>query len=375
VPPATVPGNCEGEKFDYDKSNLGVDAWWKFARGNRLGFGYDYTDYNYERIDYSDSKVSRLWAEYKNTMLDNLSARLKYQYINRDSNSRFSTDGISPNDPAYLNAFTSAFDLQSSTTNQIKLYLDWTPMPTLGVSFEANWSNQDYDQVTYGRTKIDRQGYFASLNWAAMPTLRFNGFASWEEFKYPSNHRYIGTIAGGPTPPSGFCTTANPNCFDPNAPPFQASPGSTTASYNWSSATKDQTWMVGLGGDWQAMDALLISASYLYVKNKGNATFGIQDGIVLNNPPVLPIDNFDNSTQQYFNLKGTWNYNKNWSFSGGYSYAKYNHDDIATNGYQYTLPFPGVVTNTSLSYLNGYDAYTDGHSNLFYAFVTYRFGR
>jgi len=248
-------------------------------------------------------------------------------------------------------------------------------MPTLGVSFEANWSNQDYDQVTYGRTKIDRQGYFASLNWAAMPTLRFNGFASWEEFKYPSNHRYIGTIAGGPTPPSGFCTTANPNCFDPNAPPFQASPGSTTASYNWSSATKDQTWMVGLGGDWQAMDALLISASYLYVKNKGNATFGIQDGIVLNNPPVLPIDNFDNSTQQYFNLKGTWNYNKNWSFSGGYSYAKYNHDDIATNGYQYTLPFPGVVTNTSLSYLNGYDAYTDGHSNLFYGFVTYRFGR
>jgi len=134
-------------------------------------------------------------------------------------------------------------------------------------------------------------------------------------------------------------------------------------------------WLIASLGFSNNESALLISASYLYVKNKGNATFGIQDGIVLNNPPVLPIDNFDNSTQQYFNLKGTWNYNKNWSFSGGYSYAKYNHDDIATNGYQYTLPFPGVVTNTSLSYLNGYDAYTDGHSNLFYAFVTYRFGR
>jgi hypothetical protein len=373
VPPATVPGNCDGERFDYEKSNVGIDAWWKFARGQRLGAGWDYTDMDQERIDYRDARTNRFWAEYKNTMLDTLSARLKYQYINRDSTSNFSTDGLTANDPAYLNAFTSAFDMQSSTTNQVKLYLDWTPIPTVGVSFEGNWSNMDYDQVTYGRTKVDRQGYFASVNWSATPSLRLNGFASWEEFKYPSNHRYIGTIAGGPTPPSGFCTTANPNCFDPSAPPFQASPGSSTASYNWSSQTKDQTWMVGVGGDWQAMDALAFSASYLYIKNKGNGTFSVQDGIVLNNPPVLPIDNFDNSTQQYFNLKGNWKYNKNWSFTGGYSYMKYNHDDVATTCYPYTLPFPGVNTNTSLSYLNGYDAFTDGHSNLFYVLATYRF--
>jgi len=373
VPPATVPGNCEGEKFDYEKSNIGVDAWWRFARGHRLGAGFDYTDMDQERIDYRDAKTSRFWAEYKNTMIDSLSARFKYQYINRDSTHNFTTDGLSPNDPAYLNAFTSAFDMQSSKTNQFKLYVDWTPMPTVGVSFEGNWSKVDYDETTYGRTSVDRQGYFASVNWSAMPTLRLNGFASWEETKYPSNHRYIGTIAGGPTPPSGFCTTANPNCFDPNAPPFQASPGSTTASYNWSSETKDKTWLFGVGADWQAMEQLMLTASYLYVKNKGSATFGVQDGIVLNNPPILPIDNFDNSTQHYFNLKGTWNYNRNWAFTGGYSYLKFTHNDIATNGYQYTLPFPGVATNTSLSYLNGYDAFTEGHSNLFYVMATYKF--
>ena len=62
---------------------------------------------------------------------------------------------------------------------------------------------------------------------------------------------------------------------------------------------------------------------------------------------------------------------------------KYSHDDVATNGYTYVLPIVtnsgagGVVPNnpksTSLSYGNGYDAYTDGHSNLFYVLVTYRF--
>ena len=61
---------------------------------------------------------------------------------------------------------------------------------------------------------------------------------------------------------------------------------------------------------------------------------------------------------------------------------KYSHDDIATDGYTYALPAVSVVsgaivptpaTNTSLSYGNGYDAYTDGHSNIFYLYVTYKF--
>ena len=62
---------------------------------------------------------------------------------------------------------------------------------------------------------------------------------------------------------------------------------------------------------------------------------------------MLPINNFDNSTQQFFNLKGVWAYNKNWSFTGGYAYQKYSHDDIATQGYQYVLPDPGVNANPS----------------------------
>jgi hypothetical protein len=270
-------------------------------------------------------------------------------------------------------SYTSAFDMQSSTTNQLKLYLDWSPTPTVGLSFEGTWSKIDYDEVTLGRTKADRQAYFLSGNWNASDALRLNAFGSWEENKYPSNHRYIGTVAGGPNPPSGFCTTANPNCYDPFAPPFQQSPGSTTASYNWDSQTKDQTWMIGVGADWQAMEALKLSASYLYVSNQGNATFGYQNAVVLNNPPVLPINNFDDSRQQWFNLKGVWAYNKNWSFTGGYSFAKYSHNDIASEGSQYTAPYPGVATNTSLSYLSGYDAFNNGHNNIFYLLVSYKF--
>ena len=227
--------------------------------------------------------------------------------------------------------------------------------------------------MTFGRTSSDRQGYFLSGNWTASERIKLNAFGSWEETKYPSNHRYIGTVGGPPSVPPSYCTTANPNCYDPFAPPYQQSPGSTTASYNWNSQTKDQTWMIGVGGDWQAMDSLKVSASYLYINNEGSATFGYQNPIVLNNPPVLPIDNFDNSTQQFFNIKSIWTYNKNWSFTGGYSYGKFSHNDIATDGYQYVLPYPGVATNASLSYLNGYDAFTNGSQNIFYLLATYKF--
>jgi OOP family OmpA-OmpF porin len=381
IPTQTV-GNCDNELYNYTKNNVGFDAWWKFAPGNRLGFGWDYNNLDQTRVDYDKSHTNKLWAEYKNTMFDTVSARIKYQYLKRDSTLNFTNDPLpngGANNPNYLLPFTSAFDLQSNTTNLVKLTLDWTPMANVGLSFEANWAKIDYDEVTLGRTKSDRQGYFLSGYWNASDRVKLNAFGSWEQSKYPSEHRYIGTVSSGPNPPSGYCSSSNPNCYDPFAPP------NANNSYNWSSQTKDKTWMVGVGADWQAMDALKLSGSYLYVNNEGNATFGYEAGGVVVPPGTVPLNiaNFDSSKQHYFNLKGVWNYNKNWSFTGGYSYLKYNHNDIATDGYQYVLPLvrntgaggivPSLANNTSLSYLNGYDAFTNGHSNIFYLQVTYRF--
>ena len=83
--PSQIVGNCENELYNYTKNNVGFDVWWKFLRGNRLGFGWDYNDLDQTRVDYDKSHWNRLWVEYKNTMLDTLSGRLKYQYIKRDA--------------------------------------------------------------------------------------------------------------------------------------------------------------------------------------------------------------------------------------------------------------------------------------------------
>ena len=161
-------------------------------------------------------------------------------------------------------------------------------MANVGLSFEGNWAKVDYDDVTFGRTKSDKQGYYLSGFWNASDRVKLNAFGSWEETKYPSNHRYIGTVSSGSgtapnnSPPS-YCSTNNLNCFDPFAAP------SANNSYNWSSQTKDKTWMFGAGADWQAMDRLMLTGSYLYVKNDGNATFGYQAGGILAPPSTLMV--------------------------------------------------------------------------------------
>ncbi len=99
-PPAVAgttwpPGNCENELYNYTKNNVGFDLWWRFAQSQRLGFGYDYNHLDQTRVDYDKSSINKVWVEYKNSMLDTLTGRLKYQYIKRDSTLNYSNEGLS----------------------------------------------------------------------------------------------------------------------------------------------------------------------------------------------------------------------------------------------------------------------------------------
>ena len=89
----------------------------------------------------------------------------------------------------------------------------------------------------------------------------------------------------------------------------------------------------------------------------------------------LNIGNFDNTKQQYFNLKATYTLNKSWSFTGGYAYEKFTRDDIGSQGFTYLTPSPTIVSppTTSLSYLNGYYLNPNGNQNIFWLTVTYKF--
>jgi len=347
-------GTCESDHFEYTKNNFGFDSYWRFLPKQRLGFGWDYWDIKQNREDYDKVRTNNLFIELKSGWTDTLTTRLKYNYLERRSNYLLSDAGVNGGDPAYLQRFTSRFDLADVNRNQLKLIADWSPLPLLDFAFEGTWRHNDYKESQIGRNSDRREEAYISASWGDPAKVRMTGFGDYEHITYDSNHRQIGTSP---------CNAASgPNCFDPTQPP-------NSTAFNWSAKNTDRNWVVGLGADWPVTERVMLKASALYYDTNGSADIASQNNF--GNP--LPINAYDDSQRTSLNLKGIYSYDKRWSFTLGYAYERWRYNDAGYNGYQYTVPFPAVSNNTSQSYLNGYNAFTNSTANIFYLLASYRF--
>jgi MtrB/PioB family decaheme-associated outer membrane protein len=362
-------GPCENELYSYEKWNVGFDAFWRFARGNRVGGGIEYQDLEHNRIDYDKIEDTKLFLEYRNTMVDGLAFRLKYTYLDRDANFLLGHEGANANDPIYIERFVNRYDVQPLERNEVKAILDWTPSPVFDFSVEAIWKENDYKrggpEISYagepideflGRTKDKRKELYVSASFGDPGKIRATAFYDIEWITYDSFHRNIGAGSCPVTNAQGQIT-AN-NCFDPSTPP-------NSTAYNWSAKNKDKNWSAGVGVDWPVLANVLLKASYLYVKTDGKADIVSQN----NFGSPLPITAYDDTKTQSFNLKAIWNINRNWSMTAGYAYEKYEYSDDQYNGYQYTVP----ASSNQTSYLNGFNAFADYKANIFYLVGSYRF--
>jgi hypothetical protein len=342
-------GPCDSTLYSYRKNNIGLEGIWRPARGNRVSAGYDYLDTHQNRIDYDDVRNNKLWAEYKNTTLDTLSMRFKYQYLERRSNFLLADAGANANDPQFINRFIARFDNSDVNQNYFKFTGDWSPMEQTDVSLEATLKKNDYTGTVLGRTSDTRHELFGTVSFGDFAKFRVTFMADYEWVKYDSFHRNISD-------------TAAAGAFDPSTAP-------NSSNYNWQAKNKDDNWLVGIGLDWQATERIAVKGSVQYFKSDGSANVDSQNNF--GNP--LPIQAFDDWKQTAINLKAIYTFSKRWSFTGGYAYDKVSYSDIAYDGYQYTIPSPGVTTNPGQSYLNGYRAFPNSSVNIFYLLATMHF--
>ena len=347
--PVDCDGPCSSTLYSYRKNNLGAEAIWRPARGHRVSGGYDYLDTHQNRVDYDDVRNNKLWAEYKNTTLDVLSVRLRYQYLERRSNFLLGNAGADANDPLFINRFIARFDNSDLNQNYFKFTGDWTIAPMTDASLEATLKKNEYPNTVLGRTRDTRYELFGNLSFGDFGKMRVTLMADYEWVKYDSFHRNISD-------------TAASGAFDPSTAP-------NSSNYNWAAKNKDDNWLVGVGLDWQAAERLLIKGSVQYFRSDGSAD--VQSENNFGNP--LPIAAFDDWRQTAVNLKAIYTLNKRWSFTGGYAYDKVDYKDIAYDGYQYTIPTPGVTNNPQQSYLNGYRAFPNSSVNIVYLLATMHF--
>jgi MtrB/PioB family decaheme-associated outer membrane protein len=349
---------CTSDHYEFTKNEFGFDAYWRVNKGNRIGAGYNYLKTTQNRIDYDNIRTNKVFIEWKNTTLPNLTARVKYTYLERRSDFLLGNVGVDANDPAFLNRFTSRFDYADLDRNELKLMADWSPLPLLDFSLEANWKDNNYKDITLGRTGDRRNEVYLSGAWGDPSKLRITGFGDFEHIWYDSSHRNV-NASSCPTTSNGVTAV---DCFDPSTAP-------NSIAFNWGARNKDRNYVLGFGADWPAMPRLLVKTSLLYYQTDGSADISSQNNF--GNP--LPIHAYDDSKRTSVNLKGIYSYDKNWDFTLGYAYERWRYNDAAYDGYQYTIPFPGVSNNTGQSYLNGYLAFTNYTSNIVYLLATYRF--
>jgi len=330
--------SCAPEMFAYEKRQLGAEAGWRLTRANKLTAGLEWTDIERERADFQASEEWRLFAEWKNSSLDWLSGRIKYQFLTRDSDFNPNVAILSANP---MDLFVRRFDAANVDQNLLKLALDASPLAWLDFGFEAIFKQNNYKDTQLGRTDDKRQEFYASVGYGDPKSWRVLVFGDIEYVQFDSKHR-VGT--GNPDPAAG----------------------SNTTTYNWSARNEDNSWQIGLGADWAALARLTLKASLIYARTDGSTDFSVQPGGPTT--PFLPLTNVDDTRRTSFTLRAVYAFDRHWEFTGGYAYEKYEYSDISYDNTRYV-----AGTGTSASYTTGQFAFQPYTANILYAIARYKF--
>jgi hypothetical protein len=337
------------EPYSYSKRNYGIDAFYRINPQNRVGAGWDYLDFDRkdERYDYNRSKDRTFWLEWRTSMLENVSARVKYSSLDRSSDFKLGNAGTGPSDANYMYRFQSAFDAGELKQDKWKFTLDATPAEFFDVGVEFNYKDNKYQDVVLGREDDTRREIYGSVSYGDPAAWRFTVFGDYEKVEYGSQHRVVGFPPQGNEP------------YNPIQP-------DTSRNYNWQGFNEDSYYAYGLAVDWPASEKLKLSASLVYYKTDGSMDFATPS-VVTAVPGNISL--YDDTKRTAINLKGTYAVSKTISLTAGYAYEKFEYQDAQFDGYRYTIP----ASSRQDSYLMGYYANPNYKANIVYGWVTWKF--
>ena len=338
---ALVPATCSNELFHFKKNNLGIDLQYRVNGENRVSGGWDYVRTERERIDFDRTRDNKVYVEWKNSSLDEVTAKIKFQHMDRDS--EFLLGGINPTANAnnFYNFWFKRFDLAGDRQNLVRLGLDSNPLPFVDLGAELSLKSNRYKDITLGRKSDDREELYFTVGYGDPKTFRISAFADYEATKYDSVH-FVGT------PPATFPA------------------GQTVAIYQWSARVKDKNYVLGLAADWPYSERLKFKGSWIWQKTDGSVDQTAFPGVVFTN--ITAYDSFRKNT---LDLRGTYGIEKNWELTFGFAHERYKFDDVQMNNYSLT---PTNFAGTSnLSILSGAYANPNYKANVVYTSLKYQF--
>jgi hypothetical protein len=349
----TVNIACVSERYGYTKHNPGVEADYRFTPENRLNAGFDYLNTSRNRFDANRTRDKKVFIQWSNTSLDILTARIKYQYLQRRSDFLTNNVGFNANSLFYLERFNRSFDVADLNQHLVKADFDVVPIKFLDFAFEAYYKKNNYKNFILGRLNDDRKEFYGSVSYGDPTKFRATLFGDIEYINYRSYHRTINASA---------CTAASPNCFDPRTAP-------TATAYNWRAKVHDKNWTVEFAADWPINEHFVLKGSALVQETRGGVDFQSQT-LTTGSPAALlfPINAYDNTRRRSVNPRVVYTFSGNTELTVGYAYEKYRYKDAQYDGYRYT-----IGSGASTSYLSGIYAFPNYRADIVYGTVRYLF--
>jgi MtrB/PioB family decaheme-associated outer membrane protein len=362
APPAGVNcggGSCVAELLSYNRNNFGTDVGYRLNPTNRVVLGLDLVNLHRNRVDFDRTHDTRVSAEWRNTSLDWLGTRLKYQYLQRRSHFLEGSAGTGPTDPAFLDRFIARFDASNVDQHLVKLIGDIRPAELTDLGIEAIYKKNNFKDTVLGRKDDERAELYGNASYGDPKKLRAMVFADVELVRYESLHRNISVV------PPAVPTTGPNTAFDPFSAP--ACTGAN-CNYNWGANNRDRSWLLGFGADWLPQERLKFTGSAIWQWTHGAVDFDVQRTPNAINPRPTPIGNFDNTQRFTLNVKGAYALTKSVELTGGYAFERYRYSDIALDKYRYT-----IGAGNGASYLSGAYAFPNYTANIVYTTATLKF--
>ena len=344
---------CAAQRYGYSKHNPGVEAGYRITHNNRLSAGFDYLHTERNRFDADATRDKKVFVQWSNMSAEFLTARVKYQYLQRRSHFLTDEAGFDANSPFYLERYNRSFDVANVNQHLIKATADVTLYEFLDLEFEANYKRNNFQDFVLGRLNDRRKEYYGSISYGDPKKFRLTLFGDVEFINYDSYHRTITT---------GTCPASSPNCFDPNVAP-------TATAFNWGAKLNDKNWTVEFGADWPLTPHFTLKGSALVQETSANVD--LQSQTLADGSPatlLFPIPASDNTKRRSINPSAVYRFANAVEVTFGYAYEKYEYSDTQYDGYQYT-----VGSGTTTSYLSGIYAFPDYTVHIGYATVRYIF--
>lgn len=337
-------GVGENELFHYTKHNASLEGGYHLTEHNRLGAGYEFTKIDRAkevRPDAEETKDNKVFVEWKNNSLDFLTAKLRYEYLDRDTDF--------PSLPAAPSAddYQRPFDAATKQQNTVRVMFDVTPVDGLDLGIEYKYVTADYDDTVIGRTDGESHEVIVDGSAALPAGISLYAYVAYEQLETEVNQQRS--------------AVTNNN----NAPFSTIQP-----AYTWQNNREDKTWSYGAKLMVPLFDERLkLTAAWDYEKNEGADTFSLGTFPTDGTRPVDIDDSYGDYTKNTIDLKAEYAVSKSFDVIVGYLYEKYELDDIQYDDYDYV--FGSTTANTS--YLTGAYADPDYEANVGYLSLRYKF--